>query len=136
MNSDTGMMTDPRSIKRANALGDMHDALQAALHAMTKFLALADLSIPEVKAKAEAMALRMTQLIDIAESTFRNPNFGRARKPKFRNDGPVAMVEEVVGGGVRLYIHGVLIRSVGFNEAPAVRRLRDMVNEAALAEAA
>ena len=37
MNSDTGMMTDPRSIKRANALGDMHDALQAALHAMTRF---------------------------------------------------------------------------------------------------
>lgn len=79
--------------------------------------------------KANSIIVRVHSTQEVLKASF--PDAFAGKTDTGPNDGPVALVEEVIGGGVRLYIHGVLIRSVGAVEAPAVRRLKDMVNEAA-----
>jgi len=130
------MNTVERIVKTANetkaigALHEMHKCLKAAVHAVHKAMTQAGPNmVPDVQAKAQIMVTRLNGALEIAERTFPDPMSGTTDTG--RNDGPVALVQPTDGGGGRLFVHGVLVRSVGFNEVVAIRRVADMINEAA-----
>ena len=112
------------------AIHKMHVALTATVHAVSKALVGIDLSIPDVRHRANTMVNYIARAVDIAEQTFADPHFGLLDTPQARNDGPVALVEyNADTQSAKLFIHGVCIRSVGQQvEIEALRRVAEMVN--------
>lgn len=81
-----------------------------------------------LRVKFENIMFRLSAIKDSLEASFSDPIHVALDGSKTR--GPVAVVEETSGGGGRLFVHGVLVRSVSSLEAPAIRRLAEMINEA------
>jgi len=111
---------------------ELHQALKKTVHvASTWARGLAEdphLS-DALREKATTILTRISGALTTAEASFplafaTGPDMGD-------NSGMAAMIQETDGGGVRLFVHGELVRSVGFTEAAAVRRLAERINAAA-----
>jgi hypothetical protein len=116
---------------RKNSLHNFHVAMRAAWNAAAVW-ADNDVKPPmpdALRLKASTLLTRLAGAKEIIEASFPDNTVSSDTGP---SDGPVALVEDMVGGGVRLYVHGVLVRSVGTDtEVVAVRRVAEMINEAA-----